>query len=233
MSVSPGDNQPKKFLKKGEGLRRFAAYNPLPPMTTKKEDHRRKTFVKFKIDTFYPDILNDESLNLSTEIPTIPPPKIIHTPIKPSRQALGAYNYNEERVPQQIAPKKPEEPKPEPAPSKRYNLRGGRKQKATFDLSTPQPGSCMLALHKHIQQIESTVNELKEKIKNCECGKLSPIEPPSNYTRKNTRSRAANVQTRPSANADNPSSRILDLLIDEIAQLRANFDELNLRRDTC
>lgn len=299
MSVSPIDNRPKKFLKKGEGLKRFAAYNPPLPTTTKKCHQRRKTFVKFKLDNFYPDILNDESINLSTEIPKIPPPKIIHTPIKPSRQALGAHNYNDSKSEQS--------PNIDP-PSRRYNTRARkalsenvpscettkrepktrRKLKAVveryerlpatdgnptntpaaesgtteltesqisgniddllekvakmkailgdkelnnsldqsdeeasdgsheadrldapqktnqvhFDLSTPQPGSYILALGQQIQQIESTVNELKEIIKNCTCGKIFQSEQPSTKPgpiRKTTRSKASTVQTRPPA----------------------------------
>lgn len=398
---------PKKFLKKGEGLKRFAAYKPPPPMTATKLG-RRQTFVKFKLhdrnqSSFIPpELLNDESINLSTEIPKIAPPKIMHTPIRPNRQALGAlrpttlnfYDYDSDehmfdRTPQEyprghengttidcprsldakvpkaiieknlsrkvatITPKdpnkmisfhgfrKPATPSPLPAPqpvaqpvrtevraspgtkpnepSRRYNLRGSRKALAgddevgkdvqkretrrtkrqikaiverhispppkkisheqesseeapkfsesqikknidnllqkierkkesleeasepisahpiigttmrVSDLSTPSPGNCILALGLQIQQIESTVNELQERMKNCECGCMfSPSEAPSKrFTRKTTRSKA-NDKTRPSANADNTTPKLLTCLLDEMTQLRARVDEMTL-----
>lgn len=399
---------PKKFLKKGEGLKRFAAYKPPLPMTASKLG-RRQTFVKFKLHdknqpTFIPpQILNDESINLSTEIPKIAPPKIMHTPIRPNRQALGAirpatlnvcdeYDSDEhyfatphtyprghenglstdnaksttdssdKRMPQALLEKnlsrkiatitptgpnkmisfngfrKPATPSPRPSPSpvaqppkaspvsrskepaRRYNLRGGKKaggdeppvQKRetrrakrqikaiverhisphhsehehedqekipeysesqikgnidnllhriekrkealeedrspiniqpakvaanlrVSDLSSPSPGNCILALGLQIQQIESTVNELRERIKNCECGKLlSPSEAPSKKsTRKTTRSKASTTSTttRPSAYADNNTTpKILTCLVEEVSQLKARLDEMSLRQ---
>lgn len=418
---------PKKFLKKGEGLKRFAAYRPPLPMTASKLG-RRQTFVKFKLheDTkinqpsfIPPEILNDESINLSTEIPKIAPPKIMHTPIRPNRLALGAlrptafnvhdYDSDEnmfatplsyprghengsstelisskqsqsgpiDKVPQAlleknlsrkiatITPKgpskmisfngfrKPKTPSPrstpppvaqpvkenfvresiKPAPvailkgpTRRYNLRGSRKPAAdedngddacikdtlkreprrtkrqikaiverhisppskqcvqqqecvveipqlsesqikgnidnllhriekkketleegctqaihpikgpslrVSDLSSPSPGNCISALGQQIQQIQSTVNELKERMKNCRCGNLlSPSEAPSKRpTRKTTRSKA-NEQTRPSAYADNSTPKILSCLVDEVSQLKARLDEMSLRPST-
>lgn len=92
-SSQPKIYKPKKFLKKGEGLKRFAAYNPAPPTTVKKVG-RRKTFVKFKLDEFHPELFANDSINLSTEIPKIAPPKIIHTPVK-TRPAQTFGNINE------------------------------------------------------------------------------------------------------------------------------------------
>jgi len=95
-SIVTCSGPPKKFLKKGEGLKRFAAYKPPPPVSTNKFQ-RRQTFVKFKLDNrikpshfIDPELLSNESINLSTEIPKIAPPKIMHTPVRPNRQALGA-----------------------------------------------------------------------------------------------------------------------------------------------
>lgn len=416
MSVSPS-NPPKKFLKKGEGLKRFAAYNPPLPTTSKKVGQRRKTFVKFKLDTFYPDILNDESINLSTEIPKIAPPKIIHTPIKPSRQALGAYNYSDSRSssvtsepcpstddendfkdleeaatksvfcersniegqdtdnlhdraltrkitsirtntqkmisfhglrksdvttpPEKAAPVAPPNAptrtgqlSKDVEPSKRYNLRGARKgadnmklnddvkielkknrrhlkavverhdrpneeppkldddvvkkgvpnmsesqisgnlddllnkiakkkaslndggmsdigdedepnenvddmrnhnyqlfQPECHNPSSAQLDGCIKTLGKQIQQIQSTINELNDRVKKCECGRILGEESSVKPTKRTTRSRAANhTYKRPSANADNTTPRILSILMNEVAQLRASFDEMSLMR---
>lgn len=81
-------SKPKKFLKKGEGLKRFAAYNPPLPLTAHK---KRETFVKFNLENnIYAEILKNDSINLSTEIPKIPPPKIMHTPVRPISRTLGA-----------------------------------------------------------------------------------------------------------------------------------------------
>lgn len=89
---------PKRFLKKGEGLKRFAAYKPPLPVSTS-QLQRRQTFVKFKQDLkksnpSYPDLPEDDSINLSTEVPKIAPPKIMHTPLRPMRTALGTSNFN-------------------------------------------------------------------------------------------------------------------------------------------
>lgn len=86
------NDQKRNFLRRGEGLKRFGEYNPPLPTTLKKVE-RRKTFVKFAEpkDTlkFLPKEIFEDSINLSTEIPKIAPPKIIHTPLRPKRHALG------------------------------------------------------------------------------------------------------------------------------------------------
>lgn len=396
-SITATPGQPKRFLKKGEGLKRFAAYKPPLPVSTNKAV-RRQTFVKFKLESkskntnsIYPDLPSDDSINLSTEIPRIPPPKIMHTPIRPNRTALGplatpntntpfittptlrGYGVEHERnftrkvtfiqpsdekrisfegfrrpntpsphqspVTQQLETQSSEEyvspksnePMDVTTPPKRYNLRGSRKtacntamstvaptkvqskkprrqmravverhitppsesteqqpvteselednmssllrkieeRKAsleedatsdtdlntpledavaedhttpininclrvtpTFDLSTPSPGSCILALGQHIQRIEDTVNELKRKTENCTCGAgLAVVEQATSgrATRKTTRAKA-NRETRPSAETDKSTPRILNALVDEVAQLKSKFDEINIRR---
>lgn len=315
-NLCPGP--PRKFLKKGEGLKRFAAYRPPLPFSANKFQ-RRQTFVKFNLDQnklkeyesnfLHPDILTNDSINLSTEIPKIAPPKIMHTPVRPDRRPLAAlkpspkrYNLRRGRKPDienepqpvQIKDqpkrgrrqlkavverhitlnKKPEqaEEKTEtqingnidtllrkieakksslgPADDERENLErlsddDGEcseedqltpvkskhndqrvvKQTVQFDLSTPSPGSCILALGRQIRQIQSTVNELKQKIESCECGSINQklSAPTSKSSRKATR-------RRPSADADNTPPTILNCLIDEISQLRARFDEINLKK---
>lgn len=186
---------PKGFLKKGEGLKRFAAYKPPPPVAASKLG-RRQTFVKFKPQP-EPLSLADESL----EVPKIGPPKIIHTPIRPNRQALNAINDVAEE------------------PPRRYNLRGSRKQCpdqkkeprrtkrqiAPTDLTSPTPGNCLLALGQQIQEIQLSVDELRDRMKNCRCGALG--EAPSR--------------------AEKP--KILDRLVDDVSKLKARLDELKLR----
>lgn len=396
---------PKKFLRKGEGLKRFAAYKPPLPVTSIKKVQRRQTFVKFKLDNkitardkstndtfYYPDILNNDSVNLSTEVPKIAPPKIMHTPIRPNRQALGTIRsqnqpssparppiirrafgvivktQNQQTQNQQASnqptPIKSTELKECAAAPKRYNLRGSRKpncenaqardiqptpidatatsatmKKETrrnkrqakaiverhilppqspsddinivansepdefeingdidnlfqkiekkksslegnkeyvnedracerispsqqheyehhhqtpiinsksrnrkcyheFDLSTPTPGSCILALGQQIQQIENKVNELKNQFKNCECGaiqshpkqQLAKPSPPATRGRKaNTRSKVEE-KNRPSADADNNTiPKILASLEDVMSQLRAGFVNIDFK----
>lgn len=276
---------PRRFLRKGEGLKRFAAYKPPLPGTVKKLE-RRQTFVRFRLNQnntivrkepahfIPPEILNDDSINLSTEIPKIAPPKIIHTPVRPNRQALGTLtnetsmftdsqiNGNIDNLLKKIEEKKssleeekhndlyynnkdqddkheneqqqqydsytpPESPILTKAPSR------SRKVNQAFDLSSPSPGSCILALGKQIQQIESTVNELKEKIKNCECGAFAPPPPPTTRRRPTTRAAAKAAQSkasdtaRPSADADNPTTRVINSLMNEVAELRAKFDKIS------
>jgi hypothetical protein len=221
---------PKRFLRKGEGLKRFAAYKPPLPTTAKKAE-RRQTFVRFRLDTnksntkrepplhfIPPEILNDDSINLSTEIPKIAPPKIIHTPVRPNRQR--SYSTS-----------------PDVTCSPELNL--SRRVSRTSDLCTPIPGSTILALSQQIQQIESTLNELREKLNNCECGVVKP--PPTTRRRPTTRaaSRAAKSQSSDtdnktngqSADADKENSirKVLNNLTDDVAQLRARFQEINLR----
>lgn len=400
---------PKKFLRKGEGLKRFAAYKPPLPVTSIKKVQRRQTFVKFKLDNkitardkltndtlYYPDILYNDSVNLSTEVPKIAPPKIMHTPIRPNRQALGTIRSQNQPSPparptiirrafgmivktqnqpiqnqptqNQLTQNQPTQNQPTPirspelkecaAAPKRYNLRGSRKpscenaqardiqptpidttkKKETrrnkrqakavverhispppspsgdtkgadskpdeleingnidnllrkieekksslegdnkdyinenqacertspshqhhdhqhetpiinskilnrksyqeFDLSTPSPGSCVLALGQQIQQIEYKVNELKNQIKNCECGAIQshPKQQPAQPSPPATRGRKANTRSkveeknRPSADADNNTTpKILASLIDEVSQLRARFDNIDFK----
>lgn len=225
------DSKSRRFLKKGEGLKRFAAYKaPLP--TTVKKMERRKTFVKFNLVNqskmkssqdsplhfLPPEILNDDSINLSTEIPVIPPPKIMHTPVRPKRQALVTMT----------------------------------------NLSSPAPGNCVLAVDRQIQLIESTIHELKETIERCECGVLKPQAPkptekpktrsrrpvtratakaaksqPSPKSDKSSTSTEANDEdknTRPSAEADNCNStkRLLNNLVQEITELKAKISSIRL-----
>lgn len=214
LSQDQNNGQPKRFLKKGEGLKRFAAYKPPPPTTTTKTQ-RRQTFVRFKLDNklkrdqhyIDPDILLDDSINLSTEIPKIAPPKIMHTPVRPNhRPALGTLNSQE------------------------------------FDLSTPLPGNCIIALGRQIQQIQETVNELKEKVKNCECGALMPqrrrpttrsqAKAKSSSSSSTTTTTTLSDKTRPSADADNnnPAVKLLNCLNDKIDQLREDFEEMSLKK---
>lgn len=102
-SLSSPQERPKKFLKKGEGLKRFAAYRPPLPKSTIKAN-RRQTFsrtVKFDsksptIAGFFDPVQYGEDVdNLSTEIPKVAPPKIMHTPIRPNRSALGPINSSQ------------------------------------------------------------------------------------------------------------------------------------------
>lgn len=437
---------PRKFLKKYEGLKRFGGlYKPPLPQASVGKVQRRQTFVKFKLDhnitnrgvsndssIYYPEILRNDSINLSTEIPKIAPPKIMHTPIRPNRQALGTlnsqHNLNRElktydlkkqdspdetglfftpskslnqpslhKTPIKIDPlhdknltrkvtkiqptdplnkmvsfngfrkpatpvtsnTKPSEPqrKTTPSPpeenacdgaSKRYNLRSSRKEhsdvasdddpvtkkketgrtkrlikavverhdvpsrspvdepeyieggikttgsapseskingdidslmkriekkknclevgsssdedqapekpsssihktpvtetcnktlatSSTFDLSTPTPGSYVLALGQQIQKIQSKVNELTNQIGHCECG---AIQQPSQKQpqRPATRGRKAALKSkveknRPSADADNNSTKqLLVTLVNEVAQLNSRFDNIHLNQ---
>lgn len=288
--VTPG--QPKRFLKKGEGLKRFAAYKPPLPASTNKIQ-RRQTFVKFKhesrtknLNSIYPDLPSDDSINLSTEIPKIPPPKIMHTPIRPNRTALGPLvNFStntplmtptlreSESCERQFTRKvafiqptnekkisfegfrRPATPSPHPSPvtlppegqssnddvsptssspvdvitpPKRYNLRGARRNASSNSTSS----AAMLAFDRQIQRIEATVNELKRKTESCTCGASATMADhitSARATRKTTRARA-NKESRPPADADNTTPKILSALADEVAQLRSKFDEINLGR---
>lgn len=215
VSTNTPNGQPKRFLKKGEGLKRFAAYKPPPPTTTT-ETQKRQTFVRFKLenklkrDQHYidPDILLDDSINLSTEIPKIAPPKIMHTPIRPNHRPLAPISHSQINGNIDNLLKKIEERKssleeerrseatqfasPTLSPHKHLNNHhcdsdSDREEQRkpttidrqvqvspTFDLSTPVPGDSVLALAQHLQKLQQTVNELQEKIKNCECGNLAP-----------------------------------------------------------
>lgn len=210
---------PKRFLKKGEGLKRFAAYNPPLP---------RKTFVRFQ-----PNLPSDESLNISlTDTPKIGPPKTIHTPIRPNRAALAALNANRQTSESpNNSPTSSESTSPEiHQVPKKYNLRTtaaapalpktARVPKVRADLSRPQPGNCMLALGKQIEKIEATVNELQERVKNCHCGILS-----TPLTTKQPRTRA---RSKLPTNATNQPPKILTALVNELQQLRNNFEELSI-----
>lgn len=454
-NFTPYLGPPKKFLKKGEGLKRFAAYRPPLPLSTNKMFQRRQTFVKFKLhsnnkggdtesDTSsfpYSDILSNESINLSTEIPKMAPPKIMHTPIRPDRKALGAlrpsnfnsqydtatseelnYPMHEKNIVRKLSSvqpaamnkmisfngfRKPHTPGPcitppssspvaqarliKEAPKlerkskatlnfpqasednvrelKRYNLRGSRKpandntqvkndntttqkkeprktrrqmkavverhispapqQPSTnlqehkinlekidsditesqingniehlmkkieekksslegeklssedgeddedvvaescqdnidknsaqtsqiqstskrlrsnhgYDLSTPSPGSCILALGQQIQHIQNTVNELKKKTMNCKCGAMLDIPQQSSAPRPTRRAAtkmkainktpASTITTTtlgPSAYVDNPTAETINGLIDDVNELRARFDEMAMRQ---
>lgn len=208
---------PRRFLRKGEGLKRFAAYKPPLPSTVKKVE-RRQTFVRFKMDLnkssverepahfIPPEILNDDSINLSTEIPKIAPPKIMHTPIRPNRQPLSTIRPNGQTI----------DPPSSPSLS---------------------PKNFILALGRQIQQIEATVNELKDKVKSCECGAFGP--PPAHITRRRPTTRSSaraakakasdNNNTRPSADADNTPKEINNL-VDKISDLRSKLEGMQLRR---
>lgn len=381
--------QPKKFLKKGEGLKRFAAFKPPLPVTGRKSE-RRQTFVKFKLDNnIYSKILDDDSINLSTEIPKIPPPKIMHTPIRPRTHIHGAlrpipFNVPEDSMEQQFATPPHSLSPPLPAlakhqkltksqtlvdsavslktnttattrqksarhreqseqgnnvETKRYNLRGSRKQtpesnstqqpkdakktigrarkikavverhvggpvatgdhpnqdeaaedqaisesaingeldhllkkienrKSSYgrqeeandiegvedtaqqpatnsdtpiiaqkytiasDLSTPTPGNYLLALSRKIEQIEATVNELKDRVKNCECGALmsTPKQAPTTRaTRKATTCTNQNKQT----NATNSTPDLMRHLVKIVEELKLQelkrLDEVDRR----
>jgi hypothetical protein len=221
---------PKRFLKKGEGLKRFAAYKPPPPTTAKKVDGRQ-TFVRFRLENnksnvkrepplhfIPPEILYDDSINLSTEIPKIAPPKIIHTPVRPNRQR--SYSTS-----------------PDVTCSPELNF--SRCVSQASDLCTPVPGSTILALSQQIQQIESTVNELREKLNNCQCGAVAPK--PATRRRPTTRAASRAAKSQPgdtdnkpngqSVDADKENSirKVLNNLTDDVAQLRARFQDINLR----
>lgn len=306
---------PRKFLKKGEGLKRFAAYRPPLPLSANRVQ-RRQTFVKFKLDNKLnrknesqfppPDLLLDDSINLSTEVPRMAPPKIMRTPIRPALGSLKPSVFNRQQT-----------NGPEP---KRYNLRSRRQMKATverhiepltfsdeeekidsnsdinsnidhlmkkiehkknllenktsdseetqeddgdnhehdiedeeliqenlstrssnqqsrrhqaFDLSIPTPGTILLAFGKHLQEIQNTVNELKNKIDSIDLSTTKTKAPqPSKSSRKTSRSRQATCSTiktnRPSANADNLTPRKIENLRDRVAHLGAWFEEMNI-----
>lgn len=328
-NVSNGtlNGQPKRFLKKGEGLKRFAAYKPPPPTTTTKTQ-RRQTFVRFKLDNklkrdqhyLHPDILLDDSINLSTEIPKIAPPKIMHTPIRPNhRLALGTLNPQESQniisdsqingnidnllkkiqerksslekeerneaflfasptmsnqgndkniedvknnirsdssgsdgddrdnydegaselsdsVPQRVTKAKSTAQQKLKRPQRKPTVVDKQSQVSpTFDLSTPAPGNCIIALGRQIQQIQETVNELKEKIKHCECGALASqptTRRPTTRSQAKAKSTTSDKTNRPSADADNnnPTIKLLNCLNSKIDQLRENFEGINLDR---
>lgn len=330
---------PKRFLRKGEGLKRFAAYKPPLPTTVKKVE-RRRTFVKFNLDVHNkanvkrepplhflpPEILNDDSINLSTEIPKIAPPKIIHTPIRPNRNALGAItnccpdeddastvsftdsriNGNIDNIFKKIEDKKcildhehqeyndsfndfvgkthNEFLRRQHLSSRNQSIKHKQKQQdfydetddsvcgsnspslakplcqilkvgPKFDLSNPSPGTCILEMGKRIQRIESTMNELKEKIEKCECGAMKTLDAqPTTRSRRpvtraaakaaksqsNTISDKTNKQStkanhddkknRPSADADNCNStkEVLNNLVNEIAELKSQIETLRI-----
>jgi len=328
---------PKRFLRKGEGLKRFAEYKPPLPTTVKKAE-RRRTFVKFNMDGLNkksvnkdpplhflpPEILNDDSINLSTEIPKIAPPKIIHTPIRPSRQALGAItnrssdespdspafltdskingnidnllkkveekksmlndeyrDYNDSFVPSQRGDKthdktqkkllernfrskqqsgltdsdETDDASGSNSPSIARPLARTLKVGSGFDLSAPSHGNCALELGMRIQQIESTLTELREKINKCECGVAKPEDPPTQtanrrrpvtraaakaaitqtnhsqrVSRRSTRAVSNCIDSGPSANADNcnTTKQVLNNLVNEVAELKARMSNLHL-----
>lgn len=327
---TPCPGPPKKFLRKYEGLKRFAAYKPPLPITSNQKIQRRQTFVKFKLG--YLDLLPDDSVNLSTEVPKIAPPKIMHTPMRPNRQALGTIKPTNSESHNQLctAPKRYNLRirDTQPTTKKRETRRPKRQVKAVverhispsysplgehdilkddnkdidslpdeseingnidnllqkieekkssleedqehenedrnsdrssplchqtpipnpknrtlkscqeFDLSTPTPGSCILALGQQIQRIESRLNELKDQIKNCECGAIqSQHKQPLQPSPPATRGRRANARlkveekNRPSAGADKITTpKVLAPLIDEIALLRARFDSMDFKK---
>lgn len=264
---------PRRFLKKGEGLKRFAAYKPPLPTTTKKPIERRQTFVRFRLDQnklktnpvahfIPPEILNDDSINLSTEIPKIAPPKIIHTPIRPNRHALGtltneSHLFTDTKIDRNIDSlyKKIEE--------KKVSLDGGQEDqhdchegsftvfveeqssqhevRRAHDLSKPTAGSAILALGRQIEQMEATLNELQEKLKNCEC--CNSVQQPKETARRRPTTRAASraaksrtndadrKQNGPSAPADNeyPIRKVVNSLRDDMVQLKAKFKVIDLR----
>lgn len=299
---------PKRFLRKGEGLKRFAAYKPPLPC---KPVERRQTFVRFKLNHnsntitrepahfIPPEILNDDSINLSTEVPKIAPPKIIHTPIRPNRNALGTItnetsmfsdskiNGNIDNLFKRIEEKKSalqdkEEhsffgdesiSSPRRAPSiteptkddkkgqratdkqetksKRRNeclskklessneeLRVTREHEEKSNCQTPRqtsptPGSEHPELTKQLEKIESTVNELKDKLKDCQC--CTVTSPQTTRRRPTTRAAARAAQSKksdpqstgPSAAADKLTTKEkLDSLAGQFAQLKTSLDEL-------
>lgn len=327
---APCPRPPKKFLRKGEGLKRFAAYKPPLPIISNNKFQRRQTFVKFKLG--YVDLLPDDSVNLSTEVPKIAPPKIMHTPMRPNRQALGTIRSTNLESQNQIcaAPKRynlrirdtqpttktkeirrpkrqvkaiverhispPYSPLEElnaledgdrnansvhdeskingnidnllqkieekkisleddieaenenqdcdrPIPAFHRTSISNSKNRTTrscqdFDLSAPTPGSCILALGQQIQRIESRLNELKDQIKNCECGAIqSQHKQPIQHSPPATRGRRANARLkaeekkRPSAGADKITTpEVLAPLMNEIAILRARFENMDFNK---
>lgn len=311
LAIMSETQPPKKFLKKGEGLKRFAAYNPPLPVATNK-CQRRQTFVKFKLDNqlkkqtsasfIPPEILYNESINLSTEIPKIAPPKIMHTPVRPvrpqNRQALGALKGNidnllrkieeknaalnreeeeeeecghneakscdkEERssrkevkfdhtenksIPEEENNSEEEENSSDKDSGKEehhdndatssQNISQPQKINRPRDLCSPMAGSCVIALGEKIQQIETTVNELINRLKNCECcADLSaPRQTQSSRptTRMTTRSKAKEKK-RPSADADNTPTtkttpKIYSTLRNDVAQLKARIEAMRLNQ---
>ena len=209
-----------------------------------KEPERRQTFVRFRFDesknlntkrepaNFIPlEILNDDSINLSTEIPKIAPPKIIHTPIRPNRQALGTIlNGNSMFSSTQCDDEKFHSPLFTPATPI-------RPKKVAHQAAQTSPGGYILALGQQISRIESTVNELKQRTDNCQCGALAPQALPTIRRRPTTRAAARAAQTkaasdkkRPSADADKNTLQVVDNLIDEIGVLKEKLEEMSLRR---
>lgn len=297
---------PKRFLRKGEGLKRFAAYKPPLPATAKKVE-RRQTFVRFKLDRssaivtketvhfIPPEILNDDSINLSTEIPKIAPPKIIHTPIRPNRNALGTLtnesslftdsqiNGNIDNLFRKIEEKesalreeegncffgddtvsfnckehdqrKDDNKALEPdsrntqltkrdkcssarldSPSEELRVSKPKHTVKPSGRASPVPDSSVLELTKHIEKIESSVNELREKLKNCECCVSSPPQPIRKRPTTRAAARAAKskaIEAKPaglSADADKITTKErLDILANEFAQLRAKLDATHSR----
>lgn len=231
--------QPKSFLKKGEGLKRFAAYKPpLPKVNLNISDdknQRRQTFVKFKLehmlskenqDNFkHPNILNDKNINLATEIPKIPPPKILHTPVKPTRQALGGIKPSllnsqtpyqppfSARLNSTDTPITPECNKAKTPPTnKREDI-------------DPYVESCIIALGEQIKQIQQKVHELQQEIKKCNC-----CAPPTSHDagpklrRSNRRSAKSNTEKTISS-----TNQILESIVEEVARLRKGFDDVTSR----
>lgn len=155
MSESSQNNvpgPPKRFLKKGEGLKRFAAYKPPLPLSGNKMQ-RRQTFVKFKLDNkkddphlFPPKNLFDESVDLYTEVPKVAPPKIMRTPLKPLKQSLfmnhnnktsntanDITNNNANNIATKIANNiNTKNEQPDDDSPLRYNLRRSRRKVATI-----------------------------------------------------------------------------------------------------
>jgi uncharacterized coiled-coil protein SlyX len=108
------------------------------------------------------------------------------------------------------------------------------------DLSTPTAGSAILALGRQIEQMEATLNELQEKLKNCEC--CNSAQQPKETTRRRPTTRAASraaksktndaekKQNGLSAPADNeyPIRKVVNSLRDDMDQLKAKFKVIHL-----
>lgn len=276
---------PKKFLKKGEGLKRFAAFKPPIPVTAHKVE-RRQTYVKFKLDNsgtkkspdshfLHPDILDDESINLSTEVPKIAPPKIMHTPVRPQHGKNNNHFLRPNTPPlssRAPPPRSPSPPTPSPPPASpspprqplqakkisppnppsspealtqpiqparvtRSTKQCLKLQNTNTDLSTPSPGSCVLALGQQIHQIQLIVNQLQEKIQTCQC------EPPKSAPKRKSSRRAVSPtsaaeteqntrKTRSTNQCSKPGSCVL-ALGQQIQQIQLTVNELKEGMKNC
>lgn len=208
------------FLKKGEGLKRFAAFKV--PISAPKSISRRQTFVKFKVDGSGTEC-SDTSQEVTTSSRGLKDHEVVEEEETPESDPETAESIPEtpdsdpetsESIPE--APESnPESPKP-----RRYNLRHR-------PLASPKPGNSYIAFARQIDRIQKSVDELQRLPVKCVCGRVIEHSEVSQSDSKTTSSRGNSKSSKGAPKPSKRSSKTLNKEDSEVLNaLQRQIDEL-------